>query len=136
MRVRYEANEWDVQEDGKGEMAVMIDRAEGGASMQSGELEVMVHRRTLLDDARGVAEPINETQCGCLNCHCDGLIARGTHHILLQVDLQLVAINWHDHQAAGLGNMWKRYNTWLVLRGLLLPAILQVGAICKLICIW
>ena len=68
-------------------MAVMIDRAEGGASMQSGELEVMVHRRTLLDDARGVAEPLNETQCGCLACHCDGLIARGSHHILLKVIL-------------------------------------------------
>ena len=45
----------------------------------------MVHRRTLLDDQRGVAEPINETMCGCSACACDGLIARGTHYLTLQV---------------------------------------------------
>lgn len=43
----------------------------------------MVHRRVLLDDARGVGEPLNETMCGCTACDCPGLVARGVHRILL-----------------------------------------------------
>lgn len=68
--------------------------------MASGEMEVLVHRRTLFDDARGVGEALNETECGCLrythvvcvpiwhrgggpqsahSCDCVGVTARGTH---------------------------------------------------------
>lgn len=35
------------------------------------------------DDNRGVAEPLNETVCGCRDCDCPGLIARGTFQLLL-----------------------------------------------------
>ena len=35
------------------------------------------------DDARGVGEPLNETACGCLDCDCPGLVARGKHWLLL-----------------------------------------------------
>ncbi len=65
----------------------MTDRAQGGASLAPGEMEVMVHRRTLRDDQRGVGEPISETECGCLylSCLCAGLIARGSHHLAFQV---------------------------------------------------
>jgi len=66
-------------------LAVLIDRAQGGASLASGELEIMVHRRTLFDDWRGVAEPLNETMQGCMNCQSVGLIARGKHWLTLQV---------------------------------------------------
>ena len=36
-------------------------RFPGGASLASGQLEIMVHRRILKDDGRGVGEPLNET---------------------------------------------------------------------------
>ena len=44
----------------------------GGASLASGSMEVMVHRRTQADDTRGVGEPLNETACGCTACNCAG----------------------------------------------------------------
>lgn len=75
-----------VQDKGSGaELAIVTDRAQGGGSLKSGQAEIMVHRRMLLDDWRGVGEPINETMCGCSACACAGLIARGTHHLTLQV---------------------------------------------------
>lgn len=40
-------------------------------------------RRAVQDDNRGVAEPLNETVCGCRDCDCPGLIARGTLQLLL-----------------------------------------------------
>jgi alpha-mannosidase len=55
----------------------------GGASLRAGELELMVHRRTLVDDRRGVAEALNETACGCSACACPGLVARGVHWVAL-----------------------------------------------------
>ena len=67
------------------ELTVLTDRAQGGASLASGEMEVMLHRRTLFDDQRGVAEPLNETMQGCTNCPSAGLIARGRHWLTLQV---------------------------------------------------
>lgn len=77
-------------QDRKGaQLALVTDRAQGGASLKSGEMEVMVHRRTLLDDERGVGEPINETMCGDYKSKCTGLIARGCHFITLQVPGQL-----------------------------------------------
>ena len=41
----------------------MNDRTQGGSSIHSGELEIMIHRRLLADDWRGVGEPLNETEC-------------------------------------------------------------------------
>ncbi|KAK9810259.1 hypothetical protein WJX72_007477 [[Myrmecia] bisecta] len=73
-----------LQEPGKAELAVITDRAQGGSSLVSGELQLNVHRRTLFDDQRGVAEPLNETMCGCRDCACEGLIVRGTHLLSLQ----------------------------------------------------
>jgi hypothetical protein len=53
-------------------LTVMTDRAQGGASLFDGHMEIMVmygmvygdvqvHRRCLHDDHRGVGEPLNET---------------------------------------------------------------------------
>ena len=78
-----------LQDEGSSaELAIVTDRAQGGGSLGSGQAELMVHRRTLLDDQRGVGEPINETMCGCSACACAGLIARGTHYLTLQVTLR------------------------------------------------
>ena len=35
---------------------MLVDRAQGGASLRDGELKLMVHRRCLRDDAFGVNE--------------------------------------------------------------------------------
>ncbi|GJQ83732.1 hypothetical protein Trydic_g20608 [Trypoxylus dichotomus] len=55
--------------------AVLTDRAQGGTSLKSGEIELMVHRNLLDDDGFGVNEPLNEMQFGV------GLIARGKHYV-------------------------------------------------------
>ena len=60
-------------------MHVVLDRSQGAASLRDGEIETMVHRRVLRDDGLGVGEALNETQCGCRECECEGLTARGTH---------------------------------------------------------
>ncbi|KAF5279394.1 hypothetical protein FQA39_LY05504 [Lamprigera yunnana] len=57
------------------EIAVLTDRAQGGASLESGTLELMVHRRLMKDDAFGAGEALNETEFG------KGLIARGQHYL-------------------------------------------------------
>jgi alpha-mannosidase len=48
--------------DETAQLTLLLDRAAGGASLRDGELEVMVHRRLLMDDARGVGEPLDETE--------------------------------------------------------------------------
>lgn len=57
------------------QFSVLNDRAQGGSSLNSGEVELMVHRNAMDDDAFGVGERLNETQFG------KGLIARGQHHV-------------------------------------------------------
>lgn len=42
-------------------LSVATDRNQGAASLANGQIEFMIHRRTLADDARGVDEPLNET---------------------------------------------------------------------------
>ena len=57
---------------------MIVDRSEGGGSIQDGSIEVMVHRRTLYDDSLGVGEPLNETAFG------EGLVVRGKHVLILE----------------------------------------------------
>lgn len=88
-------------DDGDVEFAVAVDTSLGGASLESGSLEFMVHRRIQDDDSRGVQEPLNETMCGCNDinaapgnmgeyghegdggCVCQGLTVRGKHWLVL-----------------------------------------------------
>ncbi|KAJ8951624.1 hypothetical protein NQ318_012294 [Aromia moschata] len=54
------------------EFAVITDRAEGGSSLNDGEIELMVHRSTLRDE---FGEHLYEMEYGT------GLVARGSHYI-------------------------------------------------------
>ncbi|KAF2071815.1 hypothetical protein CYY_006876 [Polysphondylium violaceum] len=43
------------------QLTMLTDRSRGCASLANGEIEFMLHRRTLMDDGRGVREPMNES---------------------------------------------------------------------------
>ncbi|PON53460.1 Glucan biosynthesis, periplasmic [Parasponia andersonii] len=65
--------------DKKSELSVLVDRATGGASIKDGQLELMLHRRMLFDDSRGVGEPLDETVC--VEDTCEGLTVRGNYYV-------------------------------------------------------
>ena len=46
------------------QFTILTDRSQGGSSMQDGDMEIMIHRRLLYDDAFGVGEPLNESAFG------------------------------------------------------------------------
>ncbi|GMH06887.1 hypothetical protein Nepgr_008727 [Nepenthes gracilis] len=54
--------------DDENELSVLVDRAVGGSSISDGQIELMLHRRLLNDDSRGVAEALNETVCSKEKC--------------------------------------------------------------------
>ncbi|XP_074275155.1 putative alpha-mannosidase At5g13980 [Silene latifolia] len=92
-RIRDYRSDWDLQvnqpvagnyypinlgiylQDDVNEFSVMVDRAIGGSSIKDGEIEMMLHRRLLKDDGRGVAEALNETVCA--HDKCIGLTVQG-----------------------------------------------------------
>ncbi|GMP27111.1 hypothetical protein CsSME_00003255 [Camellia sinensis var. sinensis] len=78
--------------DKKSEFSVLVDRAVGGASIEDGEVELMLHRRTIFDDSRGVGEALDETVCA--ENRCEGLTVRGNYYISIN---QL-----------GAGSQWRR----------------------------
>ncbi|KAG5394876.1 hypothetical protein IGI04_024839 [Brassica rapa subsp. trilocularis] len=99
-RVRDFRTDWDLQvyqpvagnyypinlgiymQDKTSELSVLVDRAVGGSSLEDGQIELMLHRRMLHDDIRGVGEILNETVC--LPDGCKGLTIRGKFYV--QID--------------------------------------------------
>uniref|UniRef100_A0A251RVG3 Putative galactose mutarotase-like domain-containing protein n=1 Tax=Helianthus annuus TaxID=4232 RepID=A0A251RVG3_HELAN len=65
--------------DEKNELSVLVDRSVGGSSIVDGELELMLHRRLLYDDGKGVAEALNETVCVVNDCR--GLAVQGKYYL-------------------------------------------------------
>ena len=90
----YPINSAIAIKDSSSQLTVLVDRAQGGGSVADGVLELMVHRRLLVDDSRGVSEPLNETQFtasyvgkplhwgGQASGH--GLVIRGSHFVTLE----------------------------------------------------
>ncbi|BFF95147.1 lysosomal alpha-mannosidase-like [Drosophila madeirensis] len=64
-------------EDSNKRIALLNDRAQGGTSMQNGQLELMLHRRLIRDDGYGVGEALNEQK------YEKPLIARGKVYLIL-----------------------------------------------------
>lgn len=72
-------------------LTVLSDRTQGGSSLCSGSIELMVHRRTTHDDGRGVDEPMDETDggmspyppYGTSKRSGKGIITQGIHRIMV-----------------------------------------------------
>eukprot|EP00850_Spirogloea_muscicola_P002507 SM000009S23636 [mRNA] locus=s9:1224350:1238286:+ [translate_table: standard] len=63
------------------ELSILTDRSLGGTSLKDGQLELMLHRRLLYDDHRGVGESLNETTCTEDPPVCEGLMVRGVFYV-------------------------------------------------------
>ncbi|KAK9540894.1 hypothetical protein VZT92_003314 [Zoarces viviparus] len=85
----YPINSRAFIKDDVDQLTVVTDRSQGGGSIQNGSLEIMLHRRLLHDDVRGVAEPLNETS----SVFPDGLVVRG--RLLLSLDRPPSAADAH-----------------------------------------
>eukprot|EP00257_Ricinus_communis_P013468 XP_015570900.1 alpha-mannosidase At3g26720 [Ricinus communis] len=96
-RVRDFRTDWDVEvnqpiagnyypinlgiyvQDSTTELSVLVDRAVGGSSLVDGQIELMLHRRLIHDDKRGVGEVLNETVC--FSNGCEGLTIQGRYFV-------------------------------------------------------
>jgi hypothetical protein len=87
----YPVNAAIYLEDGSSAFSIVVDRSQAGSSLTDGSIELMVQRRTIVDDGRGVDEPLNETTGGMTayppfgDAHRvgDGVVIRGKHRIMV-----------------------------------------------------
>jgi len=59
-------------------MSVITDRAQGGGSIEDGQIELMIHRRLVQNDICLFNEPLDEM------AYDKGLVVRGTHTLLFE----------------------------------------------------
>ena len=59
-------------------MNLLTDRAQGGGSVEDGQLELLVHRRFVQEDLGMFKEPLDEMVDG------KGLVVRGTHILFFE----------------------------------------------------
>ncbi|KAK3006027.1 hypothetical protein RJ639_016109 [Escallonia herrerae] len=75
----YPVNLGIYMKDNSTELSILVDRSVGGSSIVDGQLELMLHRRLLQDDNRGVEEALNETVC--VLDECSGLTIQGKYYV-------------------------------------------------------
>ncbi|XP_024863643.1 lysosomal alpha-mannosidase [Kryptolebias marmoratus] len=85
----YPINSRAFIKDDKDQLTVVTDRSQGGSSIQNGSLEIMLHRRLLYDDYRGVGEPLDEAS----EIFPEGLVVRG--RLLLSLERPASAADTH-----------------------------------------
>jgi len=66
---------------------VLTDRSQGGGCVEDGKLEIMLHRRLLFDDGRGVGEPLNEMAFG------RGLIIKASHYVIIGTRSEAITLH-------------------------------------------
>ncbi|CAM4731854.1 unnamed protein product [Leuciscus chuanchicus] len=91
----YPINSRAYIKDDKHQLTVVTDRSQGASSIYNGSLEIMLHRRLLYDDFRGVGEPLSEP-----GEFFNGLIARG--RLLLTLTPPDTAADVHRPLAQGM----------------------------------
>ncbi|CAK1547903.1 unnamed protein product [Leptosia nina] len=102
-------------EDDNTKLSVLTDRSQGGSSLEEGQMELMLHRRLLHDDAFGVGEALNETANGV------GLVVRGQHRVLFgnngfEVDKQKEILEMHLQPIVFVSDAKNiDYTDWLAL---------------------
>ncbi|KAH9770261.1 alpha-mannosidase [Citrus sinensis] len=86
----YPVNLGIYMKDNSSELSILVDRSVGGSSIADGQLELMLHRRLVADDNRGVSEALNETVC--VFDKCEGLTIIGKYY--LRIDPVGEAAKW------------------------------------------
>ncbi|MEQ2226169.1 hypothetical protein ILYODFUR_024771, partial [Ilyodon furcidens] len=85
----YPINSRAFIKDDMDQLTVVTDRSQGGGSIYNGSLEIMLHRRLLYDDYRGVGEALDEKS----EIFPDGLVVRG--RLLLSLERPASAADAH-----------------------------------------
>eukprot|EP00804_Cyclotella_cryptica_P028863 CCRYP_008452-RC/>CCRYP_008452-RC protein AED:0.03 eAED:0.03 QI:1630/1/1/1/1/0.85/7/216/858 len=87
----YPVNTGIYIEDDNRSFGLLVDRSQGASSLSDGAIELMIQRRLLYDDARGVAEPLNETDLGIMpnppygdaSRIGEGILIKGIHRLMI-----------------------------------------------------